>query len=96
MNYTFHPGAEREYLQAIAYYEEKSRGLGASFMTEFEAVMDYICKAPHRHKVVLQDIRQLSLKRFPFNVLYRISDDTVQVLAVAHKRQRPHYWIERV
>ena len=96
MSYTFHPGAEREYLQTIAYYEEKSRGLGASYMAEFEPIMAYICNAPHRHKVIFEDIRKLSMKRFPFNIMYRIIDDTVQVLAIAHKRQRPKYWIERI
>lgn len=96
MSYTFHPGAEREHLHTIAYYEEKIPGLGASYLAEFEATMSYICQAPHRHKMIIDGIRKVSLKRFPYQVLYRIADDAVQVLAVAHKRQRPQYWIERV
>jgi toxin ParE1/3/4 len=96
MSYTFHPGAEQEYLQTITYYEEISRGLGDSYLTEFETTMAYICNAPHQHKMILNGIRRLSMKRFPYNILYRIIDDEVQVLAIAHKRQRPQYWIERV
>lgn len=95
MSYSFHPGAEQEHLHIITYYEEKSRGLGDSYLTEFETTMAYICRAPHRHKMIVKGIRQLSMKRFPFYILYRTVDAAVQVLAIAHKRQRPQYWIER-
>ena len=36
------------------------------------------------------------MQRFPFNVLYREAGNTVQVLAVAHHRRRPGYWLGRV
>lgn len=39
MSYAFHPGAEKEHLRAITYYEEKSRGLGGSYLSEFETTM---------------------------------------------------------
>ena len=31
MNYRFHPAAEAEYLEQVAYYESCDRGLGARF-----------------------------------------------------------------
>lgn len=32
MSYVFHPAAEAEYLESIAYFESKQAGLGASFL----------------------------------------------------------------
>jgi hypothetical protein len=36
--------------------------------------------------------REVPLQRFAFNLIYRIRDDEVIVIAVAHKRRRPGYW----
>ena len=96
MSYFFHPAAEAEYLEAIAYYESKRAGLGASYLAEFELTMRTVCKAPHRYRIEQgPDIRCVSLKRFPFSVLFRESSGKVQVLAMAHKRRRPQYWLGR-
>jgi hypothetical protein len=40
MSYFFHPAAEAEYLEAIAYYESKRPGLWATYLTEFERVIE--------------------------------------------------------
>lgn len=39
MAYFFHPAAEAEYLETVAYYESKRAGLGASYLAEFEGMM---------------------------------------------------------
>ena len=35
MTYRFHPGAETEHLETIAYYETQRAGLGAQYLAEF-------------------------------------------------------------
>lgn len=42
MNYEFHPIAEAEHLETVAYYESKRAGLGATYLTEFESTMTAI------------------------------------------------------
>ena len=97
MSYLFHPAAEAEYLESIAYYESKRAGLGANYLAEFERTMDVICGAPHRNPVEKHpDVRRMRMKKFPFTVLYRETSGSVQVLAVAHHRRRPQYWLGRV
>jgi hypothetical protein len=72
MSYFFHPAAEAEYLEAVAYYESKRPGLGATYLTEFERVVEIICEAPHRNPVEkCPDVRRMRMKRFPFAVVYR-------------------------
>ena len=96
MSYFFHPAAEAEHLESIAYYESKRPGLGAMYLAEFETLMEHVCENPHRHPLEKQpDVRRIRMKRFPFTVLYREASHTVQVLAVAHHRRRPQYWLGR-
>ena len=38
MSYVFHPAAEAEYLESIAFYESKRPGLGATYVAELESV----------------------------------------------------------
>jgi len=39
--------------------------------------------------------RQLPVRGFPFLVVYRIRPDDVYVVAVAHAKRRPGYWMNR-
>ena len=97
MSYVFHPAAEAEYLESIAYFESKRAGLGASFLAEFEITLEHVAEAPRRYPIEkIPDIRRTQMKRFPFAVLFRESQCNIQVLAVAHNRRRPQYWLGRV
>ena len=96
MIYQFHPEAQAEHLETIVYYETQRPGLGASYLAEFESILELVCEAPTRYPIELNpDIRRVILRRFPFTVLFRESQGTVQVLAVAHHRRRPSYWLNR-
>jgi toxin ParE1/3/4 len=97
VRYQFHPSAEAEYLETIAYYETQQPGLGASYISEFEALMERISESPNNYPIEHKpDIRRARFRRFPFAVLFRESDGIVHVLAVAHQHRRPSYWIGRV
>jgi hypothetical protein len=37
--------------------------------------------------------RSVPLRRFPFILFYRVRANVVQIIAVAHKRKRPHRWL---
>jgi hypothetical protein len=97
MSYYFHPAAEAEHLESVAYFESKKAGLGASYLAEFERVMGIVCETPHRYPVEMDpDVRRIRMKKFPFAILFRDASGTVQVLAVAHNRRRPQYWLSRL
>ena len=97
MSYIFHPNAETEHLESVAFYETKKAGLGASYLSEFESTMAAVCENPHRYPAEQQpNIRRVRMKRFPYNILFKETANTVQVLAVAHKRRHPKYWQSRL
>ena len=98
MNLEFHPAAEAEHLKTVAHYESIRAGLGTAYLTEFEFAIEAICEAPHRYRVEKEpNIRRIHLKRFPFAILYReVMNETVQILAIAHHRRHPEYWLGRI
>ena len=97
MRYQFHPAAEAEYLETIAYYETQKPGLGASYISEFESVLQRVSEFPNNYLIEREpDLRRARFRRFPFTVLFRESDGTIQVLAVAHQHRRPSYWLGRL
>lgn len=97
MSYVFHPAAETEHLESVAYFESKRPGLGALYLTEFELLMNSVCDAPTRYRIDRQpDVRLARMSRFPYSILYREAAGAVQVLAVAHHRRRPNYWLGRL
>jgi toxin ParE1/3/4 len=96
MNYRFHPAAEAEHLEQIAFYETRQQGLGARYREHFLHAVQKVCETPARYPIEQQpDIRRVRLRPFPLALIYRERDGMVQVLAVAHYRRRPGYWLGR-
>jgi toxin ParE1/3/4 len=38
----------------------------------------------------------LLIKRFPYQLIYRVEADTITVYAVAHLKRKPGYWRDRL
>lgn len=97
MNYSFHPAAEAEFLESVGYYESRVPGLGGAFIEEFEALAAVIGDSPKGWQVELEpDIRRAPLHRFPLSIVYREKTGVFQILAVAHDKRRPQYWLGRL
>tara|TARA_B100000519_G_C14168312_1_gene402633 strand:- start:318 stop:611 length:294 start_codon:yes stop_codon:yes gene_type:complete len=97
MSYSFHPAAEAEFLESVGYYESKVSGLGGASIAEFEALACLLDASPKAWQVELPpDICRAPLHRFPLSIVYREQPNGFQVLAVAHDRRRPQYWLARL
>lgn len=88
--------AEVELWEAVAYYEDKSTGLGLDFMTEIERSLSSISEHPERWPLRSDGTRRYLAHRFPFLVVYTCEHDRVWVLAIAHCKRRPAYWRSRL
>ena len=51
MTYYFHPGAEAEHLEAIAFFESRQRDLGAAYLNEFESLITEVIHSPGRYRI---------------------------------------------
>ncbi len=96
MNWSFHPEAESEFLEAVNYYEECRTGLGHEFAVEIYAAIERIVAYPLAWPILEGQIRRLQTNRFPYGVLYTQDADTLYILAVMHLHRQPGYWKGRV
>ncbi len=97
MNFSFHPAAEAEYLEQIAWFEEQQIGLGRRYLVEIESAIGRACTSPRQYRVEHPpDVRRITVRGFPFELLFRAVDGATQILAVAHFRRRPGYWLPRL
>jgi plasmid stabilization system protein ParE len=91
----FHPEARAELRAAVQFYETQARGLGRDLALQVRAVVDRLADLPASGSPAEGEVRRAILMRFPFSVVYRVSDEGIQVVAVMHQRQQPGYWRSR-
>jgi toxin ParE1/3/4 len=90
-----HPDATAETDPAVRWYRERSATAAERFVREINQAIDRILEAPQRWPTGFRGTRKVKLPCFPFLLIYRESDHTLAVLAIAHGRRRPGYWSER-
>ncbi len=91
----FHPLAEQELLDAVSYYEEQETGLGLEYLGEVEHAVNFLVRYPEAGSKVSGSTRRLTLPKFPYSLLYRLMEEQIRVLAVAHHKRKPQYWVDR-
>ncbi len=96
MTYEFHPEARIEYLEAVAYYEERQPGLGSRFTLEIEDTIQRIVDSPHRWRKMEDGVRRCLAHTFPYGILYSVENRRIFILSVMHQSRRPGYWHERI
>lgn len=95
-NVIFHPLAEQELIDATAYYEKQKPGLGLEFLGEVEDSVNFLVLYPEAGSKVGVSVRRVILPKFSYSLLYRVLEgDLIRILAVAHHKRRPQYWVDR-
>jgi plasmid stabilization system protein ParE len=91
------PEAEAEIAEGAAWYEARRTGLGFECVAEVDAALERIEAAPDTFPRWRpdRDYRKLVVKRFPYVVFFRVSEHEIVIVAVAHSKRRPGYWMER-
>ena len=92
----FHPDADAEMTEAAQYYEERTPGLGLTFLDAVETAVGKVLLEPEPYGKVGPEIRQKLLDRFPYSLLYAVDGDRVRIVAIAHHKRRPGYWRSRL
>ena len=92
----FHPEAEEEYLDSLAWYRDRSAIAAANFESAIGRAVEKIKQGPQRWPVYFNHFRKYVLRQFPFSVIYQEFSSEIVVFAVAHGSRRPGYWKTRV
>ncbi len=95
------PEALDELGEAASWYEARRQGLGSELLDEVEEVLPRIGALPDSFPRLLDvpddlEIRRALLPRFPYALVFISTGVEIQVIAVAHTKRRPGYWLDRV
>lgn len=90
-----HPEAAAEYTAQRRWYESKREGLGADFERCVESALKNALRSPELYPVVHRDVRRVLVRRFPFGIFYRPTDDGITVIAIFNCARAPKIWKSR-
>jgi toxin ParE1/3/4 len=89
------PEAEFDIAEAAMYLEARVPGLGSRLADQVDHAIQILQENPYAGADVEGGARKLVVRRFPYNLIYRVLSDHVLILALAHHARRPGYWQNR-
>ncbi|MDP1941215.1 MAG: type II toxin-antitoxin system RelE/ParE family toxin, partial [Gallionella sp.] len=84
MRLIFRPEAERELLQAQAWYESISPGLGLEFAQAAETAIAAALRNPSGHRRIQDDFRRVLFRKFPYSLVYMYDQAELVVVSCFH------------
>lgn len=91
----FHPDADEELLEATEWYFERSARAAAGLIREVEHAVARIAEAPRQYPLTRFGRRRYVLLNYPYDVVYRVLGNQIEIIAIAHHARRPGYWRSR-
>ena len=67
----------------------------AAFLGELDHAVEQVSEAPERWPRYGYAARRYVFPRFPFSLIYCVTDEEIEIVAVAHGKRRPGYWRSR-
>jgi toxin ParE1/3/4 len=96
-----HPEARAELRAAAIWYDERRPRLGDEFIAEVSSTLHKIGESPASFQIwpgtsaAPLSIRRAIINRFPYAIAFEVHSDHALVLAIAHTKRRPLYWLTR-
>ena len=88
--------AKADMTRIWAYYEKQRPGLGSEFLDDLGAAVRLVGEYPLGQPEFLKGARRVLLKRFPYGAAYRVVDDEIQVIVIAHTSRAARVWSKRL
>lgn len=95
MKFFFSEGAEKDLEESENYYNEEQFGLGEEFLDEVYSSIKDICKNPSVWQYVYKDLQRYSTDRFPFQMIFRLKNNFVEIIAISHNKRHPKHWLNK-
>ena len=92
------PDALSDIEEAASWYDEQQPGLGNEFSREVIETIDTLSNNPLMYRVrhKRKNIRWKLLDRFPYRIVFRMTDDLITVVAVLHSARHDRQWRQRL
>lgn len=79
----------------MKYHEGERTGLALELAEEIDRAVRLIREQPMAGTDIGKGERKFTVGRFRYNIIYRIEEKAIDVLAIAHHRRKPNYWRKR-
>lgn len=92
------PGALADIEAAGDWYEQQQPGLGADFSRAIRQALNALPANPLIYSVRerRRQVRWVIPPRFPYRIVYRVTGDSILVVAVIHAARSEQTWKERL
>ena len=84
--------AEREFAEAVDFYDRREPGVGQRFAHELRAFFKTVCTDPERFPLASRLTRQAKLpKPWPYSVYFAVKSETAEVVisTIWHGKRNP-------
>ena len=90
------PEARRDFDESFDWYAARSTQAAIQFAHAIDVALSAVVADPERFSAVDDLHRACAVRLFPFQIVYRVVDDRVVVVAIAHAKRCPGYWRDRI
>lgn len=94
------PPARAELREAANYYRERDPRVADRFVSEVRRILELLESFPDIGGAVSGvddlDVRRMPVHKFPYGVVFLRLPDRLQVVAIAHNRKQPRYFMSRL
>lgn len=87
--------AEKEFTEAVDYYNDQCPGLGYEFASEIQRTFTRIQSFPEAWPLFSLRSRRCLVDRFPYAVLYQVRKDCILAGGIMHLKRDPDLWTHR-
>ncbi len=91
----FHPDVAIDIKESFDWYQKQADGLGDDFLNELESAYQAVSELPNTWPKFQNKFRRFLLSKFPFSIIYQVSNESIYVVAVMHNSRKPKYWLKR-
>ena len=95
MNVIWHPEIQEEIDEGVDFYFERDPGVEDEFIDAIEAATRKLLEDPTFPREFDPPYRRVVADRFPYQIIYRIEDETIYVIAVMQQNRQEGYWKDR-
>jgi toxin ParE1/3/4 len=88
--------ARRELDEITRWYTERSPQAAENFLFDVQALVDRAANFPKQFQGHSDRARRAVMTHFPVCVVFLEMEDGVRIVAIAHAKRRPDYWIYRL
>lgn len=83
---------EVDIAEAASRYEAQRSGLGRDFLRSIDRSISAIEENPFIFRKVHRETRRAPIDRFPYGLIYKVTEDEIVLIACMHSRRHPSNW----